>query len=305
MRAALLCLLLCALPCAAQLSLKSALYPPLLFGSTPAADTNPPVPGFTLWLHADDTTSVLTNKGTTNIAGATQATSGSRVGTWLDRSLIAATNHLYNFDGESGGNDRRPTLSNNWYNGKPTVVFPGGALSGQARLMSLTNNITFGATTNISILLVGSLDPGGDSFNDLLVLDRDKFFLRRDNANNKMEFGVTGWVTTAGTFTQGKGYVWIGVYYGVGSADNPASSPGTMSYWKLYRNGNTPDVLEFACCAVGKDFYAVGGNGATTPSVDQWLSGTISEAVIWPFALTATQVSNVNFYATNKYNMAP
>lgn len=303
---ALLCLLLAALPCAAQFSLQSALYPPLLSGvAAPPADTNPPVAGFTLWLHADDTTSLYTNKDTTNIAGGTFATGGQKVGIWLDRSLIAATNHLYQFDGESGGLDRRPSLSNSWFNGKPAVVWPGGALNNQGRLMSLTNNINFGATTNITVLIVAAMYTSGDSFNDFIAWSRNDMFLRRDNTNQKLEFGINnGWITTAGTFTYGTAYCWIGRYYGQNTADTPA--PANQSHWDLYRNGNTPDSLNFACCAIqSPNFYALGANGATSPALDQWLAGAISEVVIWPFALTTLQVSNVNYWATNKYNLAP
>ena len=295
---ALLCLLLSALSCVAQLTLNSALYPPILGGG---GGNGPPVSGFTLWLHADDTSSLFTNDHTTNISGAVQATAGERVGIWLDRSIVAGTNHLYQFDATSGGNDRRPTLSSGWSNSMPVVTFPGSALNNQARLQSLTNNITFGVNTSaVTVCWIGALNNSGDSFNCVVCLDRTKMFLRRDNTNQKLEWGVNnGWAATANNFTYGKGYCWIGTFITNNAVQNNGS-------WALYRNGGTPDTVTAAPFTwQAADFLALGGNGATTPALDQWADCVIAEVIVWPFELSSVQVSNVNFWATNKYLLTP
>ena len=296
----LLCLLLSVLSCSAQLNLKSALYPPLLRSATPPADTNPPVAGFTLWLHADDTTSYFTNDHTTNIGGAATPGNGGKVGIWLDRSLVAGTNHVYQFDGTSGGNDRRPRLSNSWFNGKPAICFPTDALSSQARLQSLTNNIDFGVSTSaLSVLFIGSIDSAGDSFNCAFAINRTKMFMRRDNTNTKLEWGVNNGFITSSNITFGRAYAFVGTFI----TNNGAANQGL---WKLWVNGFqvTPDVTANPFTWQGADFFAVGANGATSPALDQWAGASIAEIVIWPFELSALQVSNVTFFATNKYGMA-
>lgn len=291
----LLCILIAA-SANAQLTLNRATYPPLL--NAAGAGGGPPVPGFTLWLRADDSSSTFTNNDATGAAAA----NGARVGTWLDRSA-AATNHVYTIaDGmkvDTGGTDRRPFRSNSWFNGKAALCF-----QGLEWLQSVTNNYTFGALTGATVVIGMSFNAkSGDAFDNPAGVGSGKLTWRTDNLSKRMAFAVnSGYCVDTTDWLDGRGYCFIGRGWNSNAFDNPGIQG--QFFWRENRNGT--NVCEGGVAGPFNlpvtDFFCLGRIGQTAVPLTTFFQGAIAEIIVWPFALTDLQTSNVNFYVTNKYD---
>jgi hypothetical protein len=286
----------------------------LLFGgrSTPPADTNPPVNGYTLWLHADDTTSLFTNAAGT-VPADISSSDGRRIGKWLDRSTVAGTNHVVMDMLPSAGQERRPWITNsnpNAFNGKPSLYFSYYGEQSQTFLNSLTNNITFGAVTGLTVFAAVTAEVNiGDAY-DMIFSWNDvsaKFWeLHMNNQVRQIGWwdpGNASLEPNPPTITNKTGYCYGALYFDGGntSGNNPNSPNGSL---RVSRNGNASTSTSFSGTHLPlAGWLGIGHRGQSGSGIANFWSGSIAEVIVYPWGLSQVEFSNVNYYVTNKYNL--
>ena len=292
MRAIKICVALAfaALSASGALSLRDpAFVASLGSASGGSAGDVPPVSGFSLWVHADDSTGMFTNTAMTAAATADNA----HVAAWKDRST-AGTNSLFML---AGNGESRPFLSNSWFNGKPALIF-GDEANGQY-LQTATNKVLWGSTGLTWFAVAQNFDPtgGGSQFGMLLTLGAavNPFIeMRRLNLSTNVEMLSGNGTTSIGGpgYRTSKGYAWCGW-----------SKNGTLNNVGIYRNG----AGSLTSDASGGSFwpntngFGVARRWAPNNNVFNLWHGAIAEVIVYPWPLSTLEISNVNFYLTNKY----
>lgn len=294
--------LLLAATCSAQV------FSPELIGAlvpqSSSAGNSPPVPGYTLWLTADNPSSMFTNVAGTIQATGSVADASKFVAKWKDLSL-SGTNSVF-MDIPTGSFERRPALSNVIVelNNKPGLIFGARDFTTEERtwLQTATNNVLLGATgmtmfaVSVKIAFAGS---AGDSFPMLMGFDfagAKSWEMRVEGASGatttNMDAVIDGGTvsTTAQGFRIGRGYCWTL------RGDNRDTAN-----WAQWKNGVQSTAVNLATDMFPKSDGLAVGSRWTSIARDNCWHGIISEVVIYPFSLSDLQVSNVTYYLTNKY----
>ena len=254
----------------------------LLAARGSGAATNPPVSGYSIWLHADDLSTTWTNIGSASNAPATA--DGSLVGYWSD---TATTN---DFIANTGG-ERRGVRSNTWFNSKPAIIF-----NGDSQFQNIWPTATAGAVTGITVMVAASLISSAFAFDMLVSWDTTGVLeLREDKQTLKMQLSASGGLTTSGdsaALTEGKGYC-IGCRY----ANN--GSGGV-----ILNNTHTTNIMTVNLVPI-EGIMGLGKRGIDGGQSTLTWNGSIAEVIVYPYFLSDLQISNVNFYLTNKYAFTP
>lgn len=271
------------------------------WGVAASSVNGPPVSGYIIWLDASDGSTLWTN-----VAGTVPAIDGATaqkfVARWDDKSA-SGTNDV--FMDIPGLNERRPAISNSVvaFNSKPGLIFACRDFTSEERtwLQTATNNVTLGST-GVTVFCVSAKitwpSESGDSFPMMFAhgaAGAKAFEMRVEGATGgsttNMDVIWNG-VTTgpAQGFQIARGYAWAM------QGDNTDS--GNLKQW---RNGlaATPGTLATDMFPQANGF-SVGSRWSSAARDNCW-HGAIAEVIVYPYALSSLQVSNVNFYLTNKY----
>lgn len=299
MRFILSILMLLALSAKAQFNFGNAFYVAGTIGAVSSG--NPPVAGFTFWVHADDPTGLFTNN-THTVGTVANANPGREVAYWTDRSAIG-TNSVWN--NLPNVVDSRPYLSNNVFNGKPAVWFGNSAGNSLGKLLtSPTNNITFGIATGFTVFVAcsfESVDCG--AFGMLCSLQRTAasfYDMRQESTTKRIQVNddIVS-VSLSRLMTNGVGYCHTYRNWIKGNTDSPGGANGTI---QMGRNGQFTNVTESTFTAPTTNWFAIGTRGVFPIANDLHWGGYIAEVIVYPWALNDTDYQLVTKYVTNKYN---
>lgn len=261
-----------------------------------------PVSGAIVWLDATDSSTMFTNTAGTVLAVGDS--SQKYVAKWQDKST-PGTNSVY-MD-IPALNERRPALSNQIaeLNNLPGLVFGCKDITGEERtwLQTPTNNVLLGAT-GMTAFVVGSkvtyTGESGDNFPMLIAhgaAGAQSWESRVEGATggsttnfDSIINGAT--LTTAQGFRIGRGYCWTL------RGDNRDTGN-----WNQWRNGVPSTAINLAADMFPKANGLSIGSRWMSAARDNCWHGVISTVIIYPWSLSDLQVSNVNYYCTNKYKL--
>jgi hypothetical protein len=277
-------------------SLCLAQSPVVLFfrgaASAPAVEP-PPVAGFDYWFTTRDTNSMWTN-----VAGTVYAVPDGGDQRFVAKMLnqsASNTNHL--FMAFPDANERRPALSNAWsaFNGQNALAYS-PSLTAQERvfLQTMTNNIPFG-TTGITVFVVAQLINSGvgGAFAMLTTFNQPGGVFsefRRNNTAFQMQLILGGGAfgSTVQAFADGETAVWAWRHF------NAAANNVTV-----FKNGTaTTESYNDSAYYPNTNGFGLGTRWDTSIGDGKW-HGTIGDTIIYPWALSNLEVSNVNYYLTN------
>lgn len=273
--------LLFTLPAFGQYGYKTAYGLPSL--NPPSGLAPPPVAGYTMWLTVRDATTMFTN-----YAGTVQAipgdANGGQIAKWLDKSIVAGTNHVRNFNQGTA----RPFLTNAVaaLNGQKSMQFRNAA----GQYLFSTNIVLSAVSGSLSVFAVG-VAHASTFYNTIWAWApiNAGVWLRENNTANQMQLTTPNTFPTTGNFNTNQGYVFS---------------------FRFDNTANTADIwtnLVVAATQAGMNDNLPGSSVCGIGWVDQpggaqynW-NGFISEVIVYPSALSNADMTNVINYLKTLY----
>lgn len=253
-----------------------------------APPATPPVAGFTLWLDAQDASTMFTNGiGTVPTVAAGSDLLGARVGKWVDKSS-GGTNHVFEI-GDLAAEDTRPYLTNGVFGARSALRFAANA-TGRSALQS-SNNTVFGTasiTDSFTLLAVGALQTSGDSFDIFFSWKAATFEMLQNNAALDVLFVTPLFSAATGPIVENKGYVFTYIF------DNPAD---TLTCFTNLAQAST--VGSVVANNPGTAKFAIGRRVDATV-VNFW-HGFVGDVLVYPIALTGADLTNSITFLKDKY----
>lgn len=181
-----------------------------------------------------------------------------------------------------------PTISNNWLNTRPIMVYPGGVNYTLLGNSTWTNDGTANPVTNIEFVVVAAANWNGTAAaSDLLGDVNENGVLRRAITSGNIYFsGINGsvWPTNK----------WMVI--------NAVQYPGSGSACRGSIYTNSIQVADTSKAIANWNGLYVGGRGSDGHVTGPW---EIAEIIVYKTNLTTAIRSNVFNYLTNKYFLSP
>lgn len=252
------------------------------------SNPEPPVAGFTLWLDAQDLSTMFTNGiGTVATVPAGSDLSSARVGKWVDKSN-GGTNHVFEA-GDISLEDTRPYLTNGVFGTQKALRFAQN-VAGRSALQS-SNNTVFGTaavTDSFTLLAVGALQSSADVFDIFFSWKAATFEMLQNNASLAILFATPNFLATTGAIVENKGYVFTYVF---DNAANTLTCFTNLSQASVVTSvtDNNPGSAEFA---IGRRVDA---------TVANFWHGFIGDVIVYPSALSGANLTNSITFLKDKY----
>ncbi len=277
-------LLLFTLPAFGQYGYKTAYGLPAI--NPPSSGISPPpLAGYTMWLTARDPSTMFTNLAHTIQATPNNST-GGRVAWWKDKSLVSnGTNNVF----ASSEGTARPQLTNspalNNLNALRYLV------ADQNNLLSSNTLLSTPVSSSITVLVAGVMEASASAYASLFTWGggaASEMRFRRNNLLDQMELYHDPSDLTTGNFNTNQGYIFS---FRINNTAN------TMEIWT--------NLLVFASGGDAGNMPAstVTGVGwmANAPGAVYYWNGYIAEVLVYPSALSNTDMTNAITYLKTLY----
>jgi hypothetical protein len=250
------------------------------------------IAGLELWLDADSIDTLWQDSGSTKVTA-----DGDPIGRWQSKVITTTLGSKNNFDQTT--TSRKPTYKINIQGGRPVIRFDGGDNLDGTEWMSDASDLSF--------FCVASTTGAADD--DYIYSDRgtdansEFFLLQKSNGatpTNALRFGsrdsAGNWVGSGGIISSG--LVFDQVYlvyfrydaatyaYGVDSTE----SFGSTGTW------TSADFSNYTVPRIGAMSW--------TDANQHFLTGDISEILIWNRKLSEKESSDIRNYLANKWSIA-